>query len=105
MHGRVKLPPKLESSVTSAFRDLLKEKHPEWKFVKLSIMGQKDWPDYEVLAQDGQNAYVEFKRPGKEPTERQYEMLKWLNDNGYSAEWFDNAKEAVQWLEDFLVPL
>jgi len=57
------------------------------------------WPDTLVLLPGGRPAFIEFKRPGKEPTAKQWEKIEWLRENGYRVEWFDDADEAKEWLD------
>lgn len=46
----------------------------------------------------GVPAFIEFKRPGKEPTQIQYARLAALQAQGYLAVWFDDADRAIAWL-------
>ncbi len=57
------------------------------------------WPDTLVLLPGGRPAFIEFKRPGKEPTAKQWEKINWLRDNGYRVEWFDDEDAAKEWLD------
>ena len=57
------------------------------------------WPDTLVLLPGGKPAFIEFKRPGKKPTTKQWEKIEWLRDNGYRVEWFDDEDEAKEWLD------
>ena len=52
------------------------------------------WPDDLFLIPGGRPLFIEFKRPGKEPTPLQYHRLGELRDLGYTAIWTDSADEA-----------
>jgi hypothetical protein len=43
---------------------------------------REGWPDFSLF-KNGATCFVEFKVPGKEPTEKQLECLNQLNDNGF----------------------
>lgn len=55
-------------------------------------------PDDLFLSTEGRSAWIEFKRPGKEPTPLQWERLRWLYEHGHAAEWHDNANQAKDFL-------
>lgn len=63
-----------------------------WEVIKV---GKDGWPD-RLFLKAGRAVWIEFKRPGKEPSPRQYRKIKWLNDNGFEAYWFDNPKRAIR---------
>lgn len=48
---------------------------------------------------NGKAVFVEFKAPGKEPTDLQFRFLNRVRENGFSSNWFDNGPEAIAWLK------
>ena len=60
------------------------------------------WPDQLFLLGKGEVLYIEFKRPGEEPTDYQYHVLHYLIDNGYRAEWVDNYEAGMQHIREAL---
>jgi hypothetical protein len=85
------------------------EKHEQSKFIrrcnaygwearKQETPGHAGEPDVRVLITDrhgrGHVAFVEFKRPGEEPTKLQMFRLKELRMRGFIAMWEDNADMA-----------
>jgi hypothetical protein len=61
-------------------------------------MGYDGWPDRVYLFDGGIQAYIEWKRPGKDPTPRQTERLKMLKKMGYLVTVMDDVEEAIEWL-------
>lgn len=59
--------------------------------MKLSGMNQKGQPD-RMFLHDGRVVFVEFKKPGNEPTRLQWKWLKELQAQGFTAFWTDNVK-------------
>lgn len=55
---------------------------------------RKAFPDDCFLVPGGRPLFIEFKRPGEEPTPLQYHRLEELNDLGYWATWADNFDAA-----------
>jgi hypothetical protein len=51
------------------------------------------WPDTIFLV-PGRPLFIEFKRPGKEPTPLQYHRLEHLQGLGYDVFWVDNSDAA-----------
>lgn len=55
---------------------------------------KRAFPDDCFLIPGGRALFIEFKRPGAEPTPLQYHRLEQLNDLGYWATWADNFDAA-----------
>ena len=65
--------------------------------------GKNGWPDQEYLLGKGASFYVEFKKPGEEPSKLQRERLDWLCENYYACGWADNFQDAVAMvLQEFI---
>ncbi len=58
-------------------------------------------PD-DLFLHGGKIVFIEFKRPGKEPTPLQWAKIHALRKQGFTAEWFDNSAEAIQFLRQNL---
>lgn len=71
------------------------------KHIRITLLpgAERGWPDHCFLIPGGAPVFIEFKRPGKEPSLIQQLRLDYLTNNGYAAYWFDNAEEAVAALE------
>lgn len=67
---------------------------------KMNGLGFNSWPDRLFIHRDsGRSAWIEFKRPDEEPTGAQFEMLLDLAAAGQNVAWFDDALEAIEWLQ------
>lgn len=64
---------------------------------KLNIDGDTGWPDFIFFIPGGRPLFIEFKRPGQEPSPKQIyihdEVLKKLN---YDVEVHDDENEAIK---------
>lgn len=69
-------------------------------------LGNRSWPDQFFYSKrfvaGTKGVWIEFKAPGKRPTELQYEKLKELQEVGFDATWFDNKTDAINFLKGFL---
>lgn len=66
--------------------------------LKLSLSTNAGWPD-DVFLLPLRPAWIEFKRPGKEPRRLQEYRMDHLRSLQYDVNWFDNAEKAIQWLK------
>lgn len=57
------------------------------------------FPDDVFLLPGGRPYYIEFKRPGKQPTPLQQHRIDSLKEIGYDADYFDNTQTAIAALE------
>ena len=73
---------------------------------KMNGMGNRDWPDqlfYSSRFNEGtKGVFIEFKRPGNVPTDKQRLKHMELRMAGFDVAWFDNKKEAVEFLTAYL---
>lgn len=58
-------------------------------------------PDF-LICLEGKFVGVEMKDRGKKPTVRQEIELNKIRELGGIAAWFDNAEDAINWLEELL---
>ena len=54
------------------------------------------WPDDLFLLPGGKAYFIEFKRPGKEPTPLQWSKLEKARELGFAADWFDDSDKACR---------
>ena len=66
---------------------------------KMSVAGQRSWPDRLFIAQGGRHSYIEFKAPGKKPTPQQTRHMEKLEKQGCTVTWSDNVSAAIEWLQ------
>lgn len=71
-----------------------------WWVAKFVSPGKKAVPD-RLFIKRGIVVFIEFKRPGEEPTRQQYLRMKEMKKHGAIVRWFDSFEEAKEWL-DFL---
>jgi hypothetical protein len=69
---------------------------------KLNGVGYRSWPDRLVITPDGGHIYIELKAPGEEPTPKQRILMKKLRDQHCCVAWYDNAKDAIEAVFDFI---
>ncbi len=69
---------------------------------KMNGLGNRSWPDQMFIFPDGRIAFIEFKAPGKKPTDLQAMMLADLQARGVYADFFDNKPDALAFLQRFL---
>jgi len=62
-------------------------------------------PDDLFLLHGGHAVFIEFKRPGKEPTPIQTAKLLRLRDLGFFAVWADDSAAAIAVLKAFMLKL
>lgn len=82
---------KLEKHVEIAARSVAKNRG--WLFWKLTVMGFPGLPDRVILAPRGRVAFVEFKAPGKKPTELQAAWHRRLQSLGFKVYVIDNLAD------------
>ena len=63
--------------------------------IKLYGVAYGGWPDRIFLVPGGRPLFIEFKRPGEEPDERQKEIHRRLRAAGYVVEVHDNRDAAL----------
>lgn len=69
---------------------------------KMNGLGFRGWPDRMFLIDKVLTLFIEFKVPGGHCTELQLHIHKQLQELGYPVHVFDNAKDAITCLTDWL---
>lgn len=64
-----------------------------WIRIKIALAQKKGWPD-NFFGRRGRAIFVEFKRPGEEPTKQQRKRHKELREHGFSVFLIDNMLDA-----------
>lgn len=71
--------------------------------IKLTSSSLRSIPDRLCVFPNGVLAFVECKRPGRKPTEKQRRMLNWLQSKGHIAVWLDSRPRVdalLNWLKE-----
>jgi hypothetical protein len=64
--------------------------------VKFQPKGDVGWPDHiYVIPPNGAVVFIEFKKPGEEPTPLQYYRIATINQAGGNAYWADSVGDAA----------
>lgn len=66
-----------------------------WISYKVSWLGQRGAPD-RVFMRKGRCVWIEFKRPGEEPTVQQYRMAERMRDAGLEVHWTDSVEGCMR---------
>lgn len=96
----LKLMSQLEKQIETRFVRLLKSIGLVSK--KMNGLGDRSFPDRMILMPDGKPIFIEFKRPGKEPTPKQWAKIYMLRDLGYVAIWSDSSEAAFAFIRERL---
>jgi hypothetical protein len=65
-------------------------------YLKLTILGNRGWPDRILLWKNKGVMFVEFKRPGEEPRKLQLYVHELLTSLGFEVQVHDNVDVAVE---------
>jgi len=68
--------------------------------IKLNLIGNSGWPDRLVIMDKGLVAFVELKKSGEEPRPLQNQRISLLKKLGHHVEWFDDAKDAFNYIKN-----
>jgi hypothetical protein len=86
--------------------DYIEKKVTEWAkargivCLKYQPKGDVGWPDHiYVIPPNGRVVFIEFKRPGEEPTPLQYYRINTIDQAGGNAYWADSVSKAITILE------
>ncbi len=86
-----------ESSVEKEICDYARELG--YDTMKFTSPGRRGVPDRALISPQGKVAFIEVKRPGGKLSPLQERELRKLREKNVSAEWFDNAREAIKWID------
>jgi hypothetical protein len=62
---------------------------------KMATIYARSWPDQLFLIPGGRPLFIEFKKPGEVPTEKQAHRIKQLRDLGYDVEVCDSKEQGI----------
>jgi hypothetical protein len=93
---RVKLPTRSESSIGRSCVEAFEREFPEFEIYKLSSPGNRDVEDYLIIATKGRVGFIELKRPGEKPSERQQAKIDKHRSMGHKANWVDSRGWFIQ---------
>lgn len=68
-----------------------------WIAIKFTPKGDVGWPDH-IFVKDGKTVWIEFKRPGEEPTPLQQYRMRHLRSHGALVYWVDNTTAGIAML-------
>lgn len=71
-------------------------------FLKMDPRRHIGIPDRLVVLPNGRVCWVEFKRPGEEPTTIQWNRIAKLQKMNQKADWIDDAVDFRKWLDRLL---
>ena len=87
---------KLESKIERNFRKRIQALG--CIVVKFEDPAHRGAPDRLILCPNGRAVFIEFKKPGCEPSGHQIRYLETLRGMGYLVGWADNEAAALRWV-------
>jgi hypothetical protein len=72
-----------------------------WLSIKFTPKGDVGWPDRIFISPSGVHVWIEFKALGQKPRAIQEYRGRLLELQGANYGWFDNIKDAINYLEGF----
>lgn len=69
-----------------------------WWHTKVGALTRNGQPD-DLFVRAGVYLWIEFKRPGQEPTVQQLKRHEEMRAQGMDVRWTDNLEVAKQWLK------
>jgi hypothetical protein len=69
---------------------------------KMNGPGYRGWPD-RLFGYNGKIIWVEFKRPGKEPTNLQDYVHDRLERHGFDVKWVDSVADGKNLIDEFII--
>lgn len=89
----------LESEIEDKVKDFAE--HHFILHLKIVIWGRAGWPDH-IFIKNGKVTFMEFKKPGEEPTPLQKHIHKMLRSEGVIVEVIDNVEAGYEALARML---
>ena len=89
-----------EAYIEKTVTDWAKERG--WIVLKFTPRGDRGWPDRLFISRWGSHVWIEFKRPGKEPTKLQHKRLQQLQDNKCHAVWTNSIEDGINYLKEYM---
>ena len=98
---KVKLPSRSESSIGRSCVEAFEREFPAFEIYKLSSPGRRDVEDYLIIATEGRVGFIELKKPGEEPNERQQTNIDKHREMGHKSTWVDSNGWFIQAVRDW----
>lgn len=86
----------IESAVGYKLEYWARENGIPFKYLKLNIIGFKGFPDRLIIWPHRNVLFIEFKKPGEEPTRLQLHIHKVLVSMGFEVKVYDDVNIAVE---------
>ena len=86
----------IEAAVGKALNYWSRTNHIKLSYLKLTIPGNRGYPDRLILAEGGKIIFLELKRAGELPRKLQVYTHDWLRSLGFPVLVCDNVEEAVR---------
>jgi hypothetical protein len=92
----------IEAAVASRLNQWARDKGIKLSYLKLTIPGNRGYPDRLILADGGRAIFVEFKRPGETPRKLQVYTHEWLKELGFEVQVHDTVDGAMEKITAYL---
>ena len=92
----------IENAVASRLNQWARDKGIKLSYLKLTIPGNRGYPDRLILADGGRAIFVEFKRPGEVPRKLQVYTHEWLKELGFEVQVHDTVDGAMEKITAYL---
>lgn len=92
----------IEAAVASRLNQWARAKGIKLSYLKLTIPGNRGYPDRLILAEGGRALFVEFKRPGEVPRKLQVYTHDWLRQLGFEVQTHDTIDGAMEAITAYL---
>ena len=93
---KVKIPARTEASIGKSCVEAFEREFPEFEIYKFSSPGRRDVEDYLIIATGGRVGFIELKKPGEKPRDRQQEQIDKHRAMGHKATWVDSSGWFIQ---------
>lgn len=92
----------IENAVGSRLNQWARAKDIKLSYLKLTIPGNRGYPDRLVLAEGARAIFIEFKRPGEVPRKLQVYTHDWLRQLGFEVQVHDTIDGAMAAITTYL---
>lgn len=96
------MPVSSETKIERDVADWWESQGRDLQHIKIVIWGRAGWPDHIFVGRNGKLMWIEFKKPGEQPTVLQIHIHKLLRSLGQVVEVHDTKEEACEALARML---